>query len=81
MSVETTALIAKPIRAAHSCVVVNLATGQEVEYGGPTPQQAVVNAYEQFTRGNWNTWEYDYSQAKLTPSGLHWNCGDWTCRS
>jgi hypothetical protein len=37
--------------------VTNLATGETVVYALP-PEQAVLHAYMQHTRGNWNWWEY-----------------------
>ena len=55
----------------------NLATGERKMYT-LMPAMAVVCAHEQ-EHGNFNTWEYDYSQVELTPSGKHWTCGDWTC--
>lgn len=37
--------------------VVNLSTGEEVDYSIPPPL-AVVAAYEYFTRKNKSTWDY-----------------------
>ena len=56
--------------------VLNLATGKEVEYV-ISPEKAVVCAHEQFTRRNWNTWDYDFSQAVVSNSGKTVRCGDW----
>lgn len=59
--------------------VLNLATGEEILYSIP-PERAVVAAYEQFARKNWNTWGYpepgDHPQYVRTPK-CH-TCGDFT---
>ena len=55
--------------------VVCLGTGEIQAFSQP-PQAAVVAAYEQ-ARGNWNTWLYDYSQAKMGPSGAVVCCGEF----
>ncbi|MBP3731042.1 MAG: hypothetical protein J6I40_06195 [Mailhella sp.] len=41
------------------------------------PEKAVVAAYYQYEKHNWNTWEYDWSLAKETP--WFWNCGNMGC--
>jgi hypothetical protein len=58
--------------------VLNLATGQEQVYSC-SPEQAVVCAYEQ-SKGNMNTWEYDFSQAKQATGGRVVYCGDFACK-
>ncbi len=57
--------------------VMNLATGQKIEYGDIPAQKAVVCAFEQYTKKNWQTWDYKFDQAKQSKSGLTWVCGDW----
>lgn len=56
--------------------VLNLSTQQELTYCGISPEQAVVCADYQ-SRGNFNTWTYDYSRAQRGPSGRTVSCGDW----
>ena len=55
--------------------VFNLRTGRRVEYRCCTPREAVVCADEQ-SRGNWNTWTYDFTKA--VEGDLTVSCGDWT---
>ncbi len=43
------------------------------------PQAAVVAAYEQ-ARGNWTTWSYDYSRAKVECGGQMVCCGAFSAR-
>jgi hypothetical protein len=57
---------------------MNLSTGAERVYVGLTPAQAVVAAYYQAEIGNFNTWNYDWSKAKVSDSGKTVACGDWT---
>jgi hypothetical protein len=63
--------------AATSIMVLNLSTGKERHYVGLTPAQAVVTAAEQ-EAGNYDATKYDYSRAKLSPSGGTVAYGDWT---
>lgn len=56
--------------------VVNMLTRGEYFYD-VSPEKAVVNAYYQYEKHNWNTWEYDYSLAKETR--LFWSCGNMCC--
>ncbi len=56
-------------------VVHNLSTGEKAEYTLP-PHEAVVAAHEGLTKGNWNTADYDMSQA--TVGDLTVSCGDWS---
>jgi hypothetical protein len=53
--------------------VMNLATGKEIIFTCP-PAEAVVCAFEQHN-GNWSTWNYDYSKADISKSGLTVSCG------
>ncbi len=54
--------------------VMNLATGERAGFSLP-PHEAVVSAYEGLTRKNWNTADYDMSQASV--GELTVSCGDW----
>lgn len=65
--------------------VNNLVDGRELEYS-LTPEQAVINAYLQYTMRNWMTWEYPtdlgsfmskYPEAKVENNGLYIKIGDW----
>jgi hypothetical protein len=56
--------------------VLNLSTGKVQHYSCP-PQTAVVCADEQ-SRGNYNTWDYDLTRARLI-NDRTWVCGDHTC--
>ena len=55
--------------------VVNLKTGEEKWYSCPD-YEAVVCAFEQ-ARKNWNTWTYDYRQARWSMTERTVSCGDW----
>jgi len=57
--------------------VTNLRTGSEWHYSRP-PEQAVVCAHEQGTKGNWCVWTYDWTQVRR--SGDTVVCGDWAAR-
>jgi len=57
--------------------VINLSTGREITYVGISPAKAVVCAYEQFTKGNFNTADYDFNQAVVSHSGKTVACGDF----
>jgi len=59
-----------------SVEVIDLRTGKVHSLYSCTPEEAVVAAHEQ-SRGNWNTWDYDKSQATQGPSGLTVFCGDF----
>lgn len=58
--------------------VFNLATGQGATFSLP-PARAVVAAYEQFTRGNHNTWNYldPVAHPEFVKGKLSVACGDW----
>lgn len=58
-------------------VVINLDNGNEYIYTVP-PEKAVVNAYYQFGKHDFNAWEYDYSLVKYTTSGRTVYCGNFT---
>lgn len=55
--------------------VINLKTGGETYYT-ITPEKAVVCAYNQ-SRGNYNSFSYDFSIAKKSASGKTVSCGDF----
>lgn len=60
--------------------VLNLATGDTRTYVGITPERAVVCAYAQGTRDDWNTWQYDKYAALVEHDGATVICGDWSAR-
>lgn len=68
-----------PPSTSPSTRVLNLATGQWGPYYTLDPRQAVVAAYEQQTRGNWNTWTYPSPEAhpEFTLAEVSCCCGDW----
>lgn len=72
--------ILKPTLNVARVTVVNLSTGAERVYMGLTPAQAVVAAHEQADRGNFNTWNYDWTKAKVSDSRETVACGDWTAK-
>lgn len=49
-----------------------------LEYSLP-PEKAVVCAFEQ-SRGNHNTWTYNFNQAKKCPNFGTWVCGHFAAR-
>lgn len=59
-------------------VVANLDNGSEYIYTVP-PEKAVVNAYYQYGKHNFNTWEYDYSLVKYA-NGRTVYCGSFAAR-
>lgn len=56
--------------------VMDLSTGETILFFGISPEKAVVCAFEQ-SKHNHNTWDYDYSQAKISDSGKTVSCGDF----
>jgi hypothetical protein len=58
--------------------VFNMKTGELKGYSCP-PSEAVVCAFEQ-EKKNFNTWQYDYSQAEFAASGESVSCGDWAAK-
>ena len=44
------------------------------------PEEAVVDAYYQYAKHKFNTWEYDYSLARYSPSKKTVYCGDFSAR-
>ena len=60
--------------------VMNLATEQKVLYFDTvTPKEAVVCAYAQYSKKDWNTWMYDEMYNHLVEEGQYtFLCGDWS---
>lgn len=56
--------------------VLNLSTSEEIIYLLP-PKEAVVCAFMQYAKKNFNTWDYDFSIAKVSKSGVTVYCGDF----
>ena len=56
--------------------VLNLATGDTLSYSLP-PERAVVSAYMTQTKKNHNWWNYDWTIAKVSKSGVTVHCGDF----
>lgn len=61
-------------------VVYQLGTRNEYIYTVP-PEQAVVNAYYQYEKHNFNTWEYDYSLVRYSFSAKTAYCGDFAAKA
>jgi hypothetical protein len=59
-------------------IVYQLGTENKFIYTLP-PEKAVVNAYYQYAKNNFNTWEYDYSLVKCA-NGRTVYCGDFAAR-
>ena len=55
-------------------IVYQLGTRDKYIYTVP-PEQAVVDAYYQYEKKNFNTWEYDYSLYSVTGRIVY--CGDF----
>lgn len=65
---------------ALSVKAVNLSTLEEAHYTSEemTPRQAVINAYAQFTKRDFNTWQYQERYAHLVQEGQKAvSIGDW----
>lgn len=61
-------------------IVVNLATGERLYYGGIKPSNAVAAAYAQ-AQGDWNTWDYRAKYKSMLKFGnLTVACGDFVAR-
>lgn len=60
-------------------VVRNMHTSQELVYSIP-PKEAVVAAYNQYQRNNWNTWTYLEGRAPVMEGKYGWSCGDFWAR-
>ena len=55
-------------------IVTRIPTMEKTEYSC-SPEKAVVAAYEQQVKNNWNSWEYDLRLAKVGRSGKTVYCG------
>lgn len=60
-------------------IVTNAVTGVTLEYCHP-PKEAVKLAYLQYTKKNWNTWEYAGIDVPITEGEKTVGCGDWIAR-
>lgn len=58
--------------------VTNLRTGEVLEYSLPPERAVVCAAYQEC--GNYNTWSYDFTRARLTPTGRFVVCGHHAAR-
>lgn len=57
--------------------VINLKTGEEYEYTLP-PRQAVLVAWFQHTKKDYNWWDYSIRRKPLIINGkFSWLCDDW----
>lgn len=58
--------------------VVNCKTGRRVTYVGLPPAICLRNAYEQYTRDNWQTWNYkDPAEYPIEDTITGLKLGDW----
>jgi hypothetical protein len=58
--------------------VTNMRTGLLHVYSLP-PNEAVQQAYKQYTLHDWNTWQ-DRNDLPLEEGRWHWYCGDYAAR-
>lgn len=59
-------------------VVRNLVTGKAIAYGPTTPRWAVICAYAQQVRCDYNWWNYEARYAdRLREEARRWVLGDW----
>ena len=61
-------------------VVYDLNGHRSLIYTVP-PEQAVVDAYYQHEKNNYNTWEYDYSLVRYSVSAMTVYCGDFAAKA
>lgn len=61
-------------------VVYQLGTSNKFIYTVP-PKQAVVDAYYQHEKNNYNTWEYDYSLVRYSATAMTVYCGDFAAKA
>lgn len=72
---DLVAIVSTPTVPVH-----NLATGETVQYVGPSPRECVIAAYAQ-ERRDWNTWDYARRYSHLVEEGPStFLCGDWVAR-
>jgi len=58
--------------------VYNLSTGENVGEYTCTPREAVISAYAQFEKKDFNTWDYENQYGSLVTEGeLTIACGDY----
>ena len=61
-------------------IVYQLGTDNKYVYIVP-PKIAVVNAYYQYGKHNFNTWEYDYSLVRYSFSARTVYCGNFAAKA
>ena len=61
-------------------IVYQLGTNNKYIYTLP-PEQAVVCAYYQYAKNNYNTWEYDYSLVRYSATVMTVYCGDFAAKA
>jgi hypothetical protein len=62
-------------------MVMNLNTGAEYHYSGITPREAVIAAYAQGERQDWNTWDYEKKYGylvRISRSSRTISCGEYS---
>ena len=57
--------------------VIRLGTDEKYVYSLP-PEKAVVAAYLQIEKWNFNTWDYNYQHPLLRKGKYGWHCGDFS---
>jgi len=58
--------------------VVNDVTGRRVTYVGLPPAECIRNAWEQYTKNNFQTWNYkDPDTYGIYEDDYAWYLGDW----
>jgi hypothetical protein len=62
------------IEMSKATTVINLSTGDEMVYCLPA-KEAVKNAFWQFERKNYNTWEYP--ELQVVEGKYSYSCGDY----
>jgi len=55
--------------------VMNLSTGTVYSYDAK-PKEALILCFEQISKGNYNTWNYNFEQ-QITESKLCYSIGDF----
>ena len=61
-------------------VVYQLGTRKEYVYMLP-PEKAVVHAYYQVAKGNFNWWEYNYELVRYSVTARTVYCGDFVAKA
>jgi hypothetical protein len=58
-------------------IVRNSSDNSRVEYNSITPREAVRNAFAQYTRRDWNAWDYAKYDDLVIEGELFLHCGNW----